>query len=204
MSVLLAVQATAFPGVWVLLRTFLVDLLLFFWTLRMFLIPLAGVFLLVTVGRLVSGMIRSARLRQSGIHEIDHMSGLDFEKRLALLFRDLGYEAEVTKATGDRGADVVIEKEGVKIVVQAKRYKGHHVNPVAISRIHSAKTIYHADRAMVVTNSWYTPQARDEAKALGVELWDRSKLIKMLLEAEGRRGGHTPTRANSGGPSERR
>lgn len=66
---------------------------------------------------------RAERLKRSGIAEIDQMDGVQFEHYLGHLFRSQGYKAEVTKAAGDFGADLVIFKDGRRIVVQAKRYK---------------------------------------------------------------------------------
>lgn len=66
---------------------------------------------------------RAERLKRSGIAEIDKMDGVQFEHYLGHLFRSQGYRAEVTKAAGDYGADLVISKDGKRIVVQAKSYK---------------------------------------------------------------------------------
>ncbi|WP_253187253.1 restriction endonuclease [Paenibacillus sp. GP183] len=48
------------------------------------------------------------------------MDGRQFELYLGLLFKALGYKTEVTLSAGDYGADLVIEKNGVRTVVQAK------------------------------------------------------------------------------------
>lgn len=55
---------------------------------------------------------RVERLKRSGIAEIDQMQGVQFEQYLGHLFRSQGYKAEVTKASGDFGADLVISKNG--------------------------------------------------------------------------------------------
>lgn len=65
---------------------------------------------------------RAERLKRSGIAEIDKMDGVQFEQYLGHLFRSQGYKAEVTKAAGGYGADLVLSKDGKRIVVQAKRY----------------------------------------------------------------------------------
>lgn len=64
---------------------------------------------------------RQQRILSSGIYEIDSMQGKEFEEFLKLLFDDLGYKARVTKASGDYGADLVLNKDGKTIVVQAKK-----------------------------------------------------------------------------------
>src|SRR5690348_1382015 len=48
--------------------------------------------------------------RSSGLSAIDSMTGTQFERRLEILFRDLGYAVRHTGRLGDFGADLVIEK----------------------------------------------------------------------------------------------
>lgn len=40
------------------------------------------------------------------------------------------------------------------------------------------------DIAVVITNRYFTQQAQEEAKQLGVKLWDRNKLIKLVNNAK--------------------
>ncbi|WP_338587820.1 restriction endonuclease [Paenibacillus sp. Y5S-9] len=51
------------------------------------------------------------------------MDGVQFEHYLGQLFRSQGYKAEVTKAAGDLVAELIMTKDGKRIVLQAKRYK---------------------------------------------------------------------------------
>jgi len=64
------------------------------------------------------------RLARSGIWEIDRMDGLTFERFLEGLFQGLGFRVERTRFRGDYGADLLLWKEGVRTVVQAKRGPG--------------------------------------------------------------------------------
>ncbi|KOP64379.1 hypothetical protein AMS62_03220 [Bacillus sp. FJAT-18019] len=123
---------------------------------------------------------RAERLKRSGIGEIDKMDGVQFERYLGHLFRFQGYKVEVTKAAGDFGADLVIIKDGKKIVVQAKRYK-KNVGLKAVQEVQGARAHYGATDAWVVTNSNYTQQAYELAKSNGVRLIDREELVEMLL-----------------------
>lgn len=123
---------------------------------------------------------RAERLKRSGIAEIDKMDGVQFEHYLGHLFRSQGYRAEVTKAAGDYGADLVISKDGKRIVVQAKRYK-KNVGLKAVQEVQGAKAHYRANGAWVVTNSNYTEQAYQLAKSNGVRLIARDELVEMLL-----------------------
>ncbi len=144
------------------------------------LIITAGV--LVTVKIVRFGLAKAEKQKQhdkyinSGIRETDTMSGEDFEEFLAAHFRKNGYKVKTTQKTKDYGADLIIEKGGVSVAVQAKRY-ADKVGIKAIQEIVSAKDYYHADRTMVVTNNYFTDSAVNLAERCGVELWDRQTLI---------------------------
>ncbi len=75
--------------------------------------------LVVLIGALK--LHRIVRLHRSGIVEADRMDGRTFEEFLALMFRRLRGRAELTPSTGDYGADLVVTKNRVRQVVQAKR-----------------------------------------------------------------------------------
>lgn len=120
------------------------------------------------------------RLSKSGIGEIDHMDGITYEKYLEALFEKLGYRVERTQYVGDYGADLITSKDGIKTVIQAKRYK-QKVGIKAIQEAVAAKGKYGCSEAMVVTNSFYTKAAIELAKANRVELWNRNHLVKALL-----------------------
>jgi len=127
---------------------------------------------------------REERLKRSGIAEIDKMEGRQFEKYLGHLFEAHGYNAEVTQAAGDYGADLIISKAGKKIVVQAKRYS-KNVGLKAVQEVHTALNHYGASEAWVVTNSDYTAAAYTLAKSNGVRLINRTQLIEMILVLNG-------------------
>ena len=128
---------------------------------------------------------RQRRARASGITESDTMDGVSFEPMLADRFKSAGWRVELTPKYGDFGADLILTSAEEKVVVQAKR----HTNTVGISAVQQvigALHHYKADRAMVVSNSFFTPAAEKLASTSGVELLDRQALEQFLLET-GRR-----------------
>ena len=131
----------------------------------------------------IRDFFHNERLKRSGITEIDKMDGDVFEEYLEQLFKAQGYKAIKTKASGDFGADVVIEKDNVRIVIQAKRKKDK-VGLDAVQEVVAAKAYYKAQEAWVVTNSEYTPPAKKLAKSIGVKLFDREQLIGMILKVK--------------------
>ena len=123
---------------------------------------------------------KQERLARSGIHEIDEMSGLDFEKYLQAMLIRKGYKHVKLTTTYDLGVDLIAEKDGVHWAIQAKRYKGT-VGLDAVRQVVAAANHYKCDRAMVITNSYFTRNARTIAQSTNCVLIDRDKLIEIIL-----------------------
>lgn len=121
------------------------------------------------------------KIRQSGIHEVDRMKGSEFEVFLQFLLQSHGYQARVTKGSGDYGADLVLDMPGKRIVVQAKRYS-KKVGLKAVQEIVSAKSYYKADECWVITNNYFTAPALKLGNSNEVLLIDRDELIEWMLE----------------------
>jgi len=139
----------------------------------------------VLLVQLLAFIRQQRRLARSGILEIDTMDGPTFEQYLATMFRRLGYRVEVVgSARGDYGGDLVIRTNGIRTIVQAKRYRGKKVGIKAVQEAHTARAMYDCAEAMVVTNSVFSQQAQKTARKTDVRLWDRDELIKNLLKTQ--------------------
>ncbi len=124
------------------------------------------------------------------------MSGIEFENFVAGLYRSRGFEVELTRASGDYGADLIVAAAGGlrrsewdpkrfrsdgytdRMTVQCKRYGGP-VGVTAVMAIISGKGWYDCSRAAVVTNSTFTAQARELAEVHSVALIDGTRLRRM-------------------------
>lgn len=104
-----------------------------------------------------------------------YTNGLEYEQYIAMRMRIEGFKnVEVTPASGDFGADIIFEREGVKFCAQCKLYS----KPVGISAVQEiigAKAHYNCAVAMVITNNTYTDAARQLAKENAVILVDEFK-----------------------------
>ncbi|MEP6518307.1 restriction endonuclease [Microcoleus vaginatus] len=123
------------------------------------------------------------RLLDSGIMEVDEMTGKEFEKFLEVHFINFGCTVTLTQDSQDYGADLILYKNGLKTVVQAKRSK----NPVgikAVQEVAGAVRHYKGNKGLVITNNRFTENACKLAKSNEVELWDRKKLIEFILTAK--------------------
>jgi hypothetical protein len=114
-------------------------------------------------------------------------SPIEFEARCAKQLRDTGWDARLTKASGDQGVDIIAEKDGLRVALQCKLY----TNPVgnkAVQEIFTGGRHVRAHRCAVVTNSTYTASAKQVASTTGVLLLrdtDLTHLEKILREAGG-------------------
>jgi len=127
--------------------------------------------------RLLNGDYKSFKLK--GQHEIDKMTGVEFEVFLARFFERCGCLVEITPKSHDKGTDLIIQLHGVRTVVQAKRRK-QAIGVRAIQEAYTAKGYHRADKAMVVISSKFSTPAKDVAEKLNVELWNRQRLMKEL------------------------
>lgn len=114
--------------------------------------------------------------------QVHTMSGEEFERYVADKLRAKGYHnIQFTPATGDYGVDLLATKHGTVYAFQCKCYAGS-VGVSAVQEVFSGSKKYQADRAVVITNSHYTPNARTLASDLGVSLWDLAVLDSIFCE----------------------
>lgn len=123
----------------------------------------------------------SPKYEEYTIENIDNdIDGFEFERYSEKILLANGYSnIEVTKSSGDYGADVIAYKDEIKYAIQCKKYTGK-VGLSAIQEVIASKSIYNCHVAAVLTNSYFTPNAIELAKKNNVLLWDREKLIDML------------------------
>ena len=86
--------------------------------------PLWALMLVIGALRLAAELsvagVKARRLRRAGMPDIDRMTGPAFEQRLGVLFKELGYRTEIVGRRGDFGGDLLVTKDGIRCVVQAK------------------------------------------------------------------------------------
>lgn len=141
---------------------------------------LVSIFIVIPIVLILKSTAKNEYLEYD-IKTVDQMSGIEFEKFLMYQFKAKGFSVDTTPKSGDFGADLILRKNGIKTVVQAKRY-GKTVGIRAIQEIIAAKTFYHADKAIVATNNTFTKNAKQLAFTSDVRLIDRRKLIDFMAE----------------------
>ncbi|MEG1433218.1 restriction endonuclease [Eubacterium sp.] len=118
--------------------------------------------------------------KKSPIERCDAMTGTEFEYFCASVLEDYGFEnVSVTSASGDFGADVLAERDGITYAVQCKCYASP-VGNKAVQEVFSGKSYYNCMVGVVMTNTYFTPAAIETAKNTNIVLWDRDKLIEII------------------------
>ncbi|MDR8394331.1 restriction endonuclease [Aliifodinibius sp. S!AR15-10] len=111
-----------------------------------------------------------------------NLSPIDFEGLIKFLLQEKYAKAELTKASGDFGADVIAYSPSQgKIICQVKRYnKGNRVGNKYINDCIGAIEYYNGNKGLVITTSSYTRSAKEIANRANIELWNWNKLSEEI------------------------
>jgi len=115
------------------------------------------ILLIIAVLVLIKILLKLRRFIKYKLSHVDTMTGLEFEKYVTKYLRNQGYKTNLTEKY-DLGIDIVAVKDGIRYGVQVKRYKGV-VGANAVRQSVTALNLYDCDRAMVVTNSYFSNTA---------------------------------------------
>ncbi len=122
--------------------------------------------------------IARAKKRQ----QIDYWTSLDpwvFENETAELFRRVGYEAKVTKGSGDGGIDIVLFKDGKCHVVQCKRYKTK-VGPSVCRELFGVIKAGGFRSGFIVCPSGFSEKAWEFSRRKPITLVGAKRMLEML------------------------
>lgn len=111
------------------------------------------------------------------------LSPFEFEHLVGKLFTEMGYDTAVTSASGDYGVDVLARNTTETIAIQVKKYShGNNVGNRAVQMLLGAMQhrSIRATKAILVTTSDFTAQAREQAKECPVELWNGEYLDALI------------------------
>jgi len=110
------------------------------------------------------------------------LSGSEFEKLIYRLFIAKGYNVELIGKSGDQGGDLIANKNGERILIQAKCYRDWSTGNDAVQQVVGAMKIYDCNKAQVITTSYFTPEAIVLAKANTTELISKEQLQNLLMD----------------------
>ena len=118
------------------------------------------------------------------------LSGIDFEKLIAALLSKIGFVAVITKASGDGGVDIeaTLDKPiiGGRYLFQCKRFAPDNLigSPTVREFYGALVADRKAVKGILITTSGFTPQAREFAANLHIELIDGNGLAQLVREHE--------------------
>ena len=97
--------------------------------------------------------------RINRLEDIQKIDPIQFEKIISALFKRMGYDVLLTKASGDEGIDLILSKNGKKSVVQCKRYSGTVGQPITRD-LYGSMIHNRAEDAYLITTGvfCFTPQ----------------------------------------------
>ena len=104
----------------------------------------------------------------------------EFEKLIRALFERMGYDARLTSFVSDYGADVIARKNEETIVVEVKKFQDQVVGRPEVQKLLGSMFKYSANKAIFITTSEFTHQARELERTAPLELWNRTKLHTMI------------------------
>ena len=111
-----------------------------------------------------------------------NLSWQDFEAETARLFIAMGYDACVTKKSGDDGVDVYAKRGDECAVIQCKHWLKQDVGKTVVQAIRAKATEVGATSAVLVTCGKVEPGALSWAKANSVLIIDGDRFIELMLE----------------------
>jgi hypothetical protein len=121
----------------------------------------------------------SSRKNQILLRDWRSLRGVPFEEFLVEVFEILGYSVQTTKASGDQGVDLVVEKAGRRIAIQAKGY-AKSVSTRAVHEVYTGMVLYGCRICAVITNSSFTRGAHQAAKGTGCHLIDGAEIPQLI------------------------
>ncbi len=135
-----------------------------------------------------------ARQRLLAQQDLQLLSPGEFEEYVAQIFRSHGWTIGATGGKAGGGFDFEIEKDGIRAIVQCKRYAPD--NRVGVKDIREFDAVVHrsgAQRGYLVTTSSYTRQALDwDKQAPNVILVDGNQLAGWVAQARTQGAQHGP------------
>lgn len=131
---------------------------------------------------------------------VPKMSGVEFERYMAELYRAIGFHVTLLGGSGDQGVDLLLRDGRQSVAVQCKNHQ-RAVGNTPVQQVFAGQRHYRATQAWVVAPQGFTKNAFALARSTGVELFDYRSIDKWIQQAENKRSvqakqttfvGHSP------------
>ena len=109
------------------------------------------------------------------------MDGLTFERNVSSLYKELGYETTLTKATGEGGVDIRLWKDGKHSIVQCNNTRTEIDEPVVrelLETMHKER----ASEAIIICSGGFSSKAYEFAKRKPIVLKNIDQFIELVYK----------------------
>lgn len=107
------------------------------------------------------------------------LTGTAFEYYLAELFSMKGYKATLTKHSGDKGVDIILEKNYEILIVQCKAHKAK-IAPNVARKLDESMRYFGVNKAILASISGYTQGVYEYVEGKPIKLMDLNDILKLL------------------------
>lgn len=117
------------------------------------------------------------------LKSIPSMSGAEFERYMASVYKALGYNVTILGGAGDQGVDLLLRKGRESVAVQCKNHK-RPVGNSPVQEVYAGKQHYGTNQAWVVAPAGFTKGAFALSRTTSVLLVGYSSIDKLLRQAQ--------------------
>lgn len=119
--------------------------------------------------------------RQTSVKSIKAVTWKDFEYLVSEAYRRQGYSVkENTSAGADGGIDLVLGKDGERILVQCKNWRSSKVGVSTVRELFGVVTAEGASGGIVVCSGHFTTDAVEFARGKPITLVDGAALSRLI------------------------
>ncbi|QBY03733.1 restriction endonuclease [Thalassotalea sp. HSM 43] len=104
----------------------------------------------------------------------------EFEMLVGEVYKKLGYLVYETQAGADGGVDLILKRNGEKIIVQCKQWRTQKIGVKTVRELYGVMVAESADRAIVMCSGTYTAESYVFAKGKPLDLIGGSQLREMI------------------------
>jgi restriction system protein len=129
---------------------------------------------------------RAAFLQQQlNLEWLNQLTWQDFERQVAEVYRQRGYQVEENGGGGaDGGVDLRLRRNGRTSLVQCKRWKTYKVGVQPVRELYGVMAAEYAAEAIFIISGIYTEEALRFAEGKPLELIDGAQLAQMFQQVQ--------------------
>jgi restriction system protein len=151
----------------------------FVWLLA-FIVVIAPVLLDILIRKIQEAKLKRWLEKHKKLEDWKKLDGRKFEKIVALIYENLGYKTKIIGGAGDRGIDIIIQKDNKRQFIQCKQMKV--VRPNYVREFHGSivNRLGEGEKGLLVTTGDFTEEGREFVKDKPIELIDGLKLEELV------------------------